>query len=212
MTVRPNYKKVLVAVAAILGIVMLIALFSYCRFGTNSRLAFGIMDNCEATVLKLVKTPQDMELLRVQIFPDGLQALPVAYTNPLRAGTRYKILVERELGKFIYPAIKFSFRVPDAMGAPGNEQVTCQYGGVQYKDGRVLSMRLMYVDVGPVSIKNPFLYKEDGFHGWIKQDLEEWVELDEMTPSIHWIHFLDWRAKVLEIEEGRSHFCSGESG
>lgn len=197
---RPNHKRVLVAVAAILGVVMLVALFSYYRFGTNPRLAYGILENCEAAVLKLVKTPQDVKLLRAVIFPDGLEVLPVAQTNLLEAGTRYKTLVERELGKFIYPAVKFAFKSSNTEGALQSEEVTCQYGGVQYKDGAVLSMRLMYVDLGPVSIKNPFVYKDDGFQGWVKQGLEEWVELDDMTPKAHWRHFLDRRIKVLEWE------------
>ena len=64
----------------------------------------------------------------------------------------------------------------------------------------MLSMRLMYVDLGPISIKNPFVYKEDGFQGWVKQGLEEWVELHDMTPTTHWKHFLDRSIKVLEWE------------
>lgn len=197
---RPNHKRVLVAVAAILGVVMLATLFSYCRFGSNPRLSYGILENCETAVLKLVKTPQDVKLLRAVIFPDGLEVLPVAQTNLLEAGTRYKTLVERELGKFIYPAVKFAFKSSNTEGALQSEEVTCQYGGVQYKDGAVLSMRLMYVDLGPASIKNPFVYKDDGFQGWVKQGLEEWVELDDMTPTTHWRHFLDRRIKVLEWE------------
>mgnify|MGYP001634425131 FL=1 len=199
---RPIYKKMLVTVAAILGVLILVASFSYCRFGKDPRLAYGILENCEAALLKLVKSPEDMRLLRVLIFPDGLETLPIADTKLLEAGTRYKTLVEREHGKFIYPAVKFAFRATNTTGAPQNEEVTCQYGGVQYKDGAVLSMRLMYVDLGPISIKNPFVYKEDGFQGWVKQGLEEWVELNDMTPTAHWKHFLDRRIKVLEMLGG----------
>lgn len=197
---RPIYKRVLVAVAVILGVLMLAALFSYCRFGTNPRLAYGILEGCEAAVLKLVKAPEDMRLLRVLIFSDGLESLPVADTRLLEAGTRYKTLVEREQGKFIYPAVKFAFKSSNTEGALQNEEVTCQYGGVQYKDGAVLSMRLMYVDLGPISIKNPFVYQEDGYQGWVKQGIEEWVELNDMTPTAHWKHFLDRSIKVLEWE------------
>lgn len=98
---RPIYKKVLVTVAAILGVLILVASFSYCRFGKDPRLAYGILENCEAALLKLVKSPEDMRLLRVLIFPDGLETLPIADTKLLEAGTRYKTLVEREHGKFI---------------------------------------------------------------------------------------------------------------
>ena len=202
LTLRPIYKRVLIAVAAILSVVILVPLFSYCRFGADPHLAYGILENCEAALLKLVKSPEDMRLLRVLIFPDGLETLPIADTKLLEAGTRYKTLVEREHGKFIYPAVKFAFRATNTTGAPQNEEVTCQYGGVQYKDGAVLSMRLMYVDLGPISIKNPFVYREDGFQGWVKQGLEEWVELNDMTPTAHWKHFLDRRIKVLEMLGG----------
>ena len=64
----------------------------------------------------------------------------------------------------------------------------------------MLSMRLMYVDLGPISIKNPLVYKEDGFQGWVKQGIEEWAELHDMTPATHWKHFLDRSIKVLEWE------------
>ena len=199
---RPIYKRVLVTVVAILGVLILAASFSYCRFGTDPRLAYGILENCETAVMKLVKSPEDMRLLRVLIFPGGLETLPVADTKLLEASTRYKTLVEREQGKFIYPAVKFAFKASNTEGALQNEEVTCQYGGVQYKDGAVLSMRLMYVDLGPISIKNPFVYKEDGFQGWVKQGIEEWVELNDMTPTEHWKHFFDRRIKVLEMLGG----------
>ncbi len=70
---RPIYKKVLVTVAAILGVLILVASFSYCRFGKDPRLAYGILENCEKAVLKLVKSAADMRLLRVLIFPGGLE-------------------------------------------------------------------------------------------------------------------------------------------
>lgn len=197
---RPIYKRVLVTVAAILGVLILIASFGYYRFGTNPRLAYGILESCEAAVLKLVNSPQDMRLLRVLIFTEGLETLPVADTKLLEASTRYKTLVEREQAKFIYPAVKFAFKSSNTEGELQNEELTCQYGGVQYKDGSVLSMRLMYVDLGPISIKNPFVYKEDGFQGWVKQGIEGWVELHDMTLTAHWKHFLDRRIKVLEWE------------
>ena len=143
--------------AAILSVVILVPLFSYCRFGADPHLAYGILENCETAVLKLVKSAADMRLLRVLIFPGGLETLPVADTELLEASTRYK-------------------------------------------DGAVLSLRLMYVDLGPISIKNPLVYKEDGFQGWVKQGIEEWVELHDMTPTTHWKHFLDRSIKVLEWE------------
>ena len=197
---RPLYKKTLVAVAVILSVGILIAMFSYYRFGSSPRLAYGMYENCELAVLKLVRNPADMKLLRARIFPDGLETLPVADTNALEVRTRYKTIVERGHGTFIYPAIKLAFKASNDTGAPQNEEVTCQYGGVKYKDGTVLSMRLIYVDLGPIAIKNPFVYTEDGFQGWVKQGLEEWVELDDMTPTAHWKHFLDRRIKVLEWE------------
>ena len=133
-------------------------------------------------------------------FPGGLETLPVADTELLEASTGYKTLVEREQGKFIYPAVKVAFKASNTEGALQNEEVTCQYGGVQYKDGAVLSMRLMYVDLGPISIKNPLVYKEDGFQGWVKQGIEEWAKQHDMTPTTHWKHFLDRSIKVLEWE------------
>ncbi|MCK6254977.1 hypothetical protein [Pseudomonas fragi] len=48
--------------------------------------------------------------------------------------------------------------------------------------------------------KNPLVYKEDGFQGWVKQGIEEWAELHDMTPATHWKHFLDRSIKVLEWE------------
>jgi len=36
----------------------------------------------------------------------------------------------------------------------------------------------------------------------VKQGLEEWVELNDMTPTAHWKHFLDRRIKVLEMLGG----------
>ena len=182
------------------SVVILVPLYSYCRFGADPRLAYGILENCETAVLKLVKSAADMRLLRVLIFPGGLETLPVADTELLEASAGYKTLVEREQGKFIYPAVKVAFKASNTEGALQNEEVTCQYGGVQYKDGAVLSMRLMYVDLGPISIKNPLVYKEDGFQGWVKQGIEEWVELHDMTPTTHWKHFLDRSIKVLEWE------------
>lgn len=198
--VRPIYRRALIALVVVLSIGLLVALFSYYRFGSNPRLAYGLFENCEAAVLKLVKNPDDVVLLRARIFPEGLETLPVADTTALEVRTRYKTIVERGQGRFIYPAIKLAFRATNDKGAPQNEEVTCQYGGVKYKDGTVLSMRLMYVDLGPASVKNPFVYREDGYQSWVSQGIEEWVELDDMTPTAHWKHFLDRRIKVLEWE------------
>ena len=164
---------------------MLVALFSYYRFGSNTRLAYGMFENCELAVLKLVRNLAHMQVLRARIFPDGLDTLPVADTTALQVRTRYKTIVEQGRGTFVYPAIKLALKASNDTGAPQNEEVTCQYGGVKYKDGTVLSMRLMYVDLGPIVIKNPFVYTKDGFQGWVKQGLEEWVELDDMTPTAH---------------------------
>ena len=73
LTLRPIYKRVLIAVAAILSVVILVPLFSYCRFGADPHLAYGILENCETAVLKLVKSAADMRLLRVLVFPGGLE-------------------------------------------------------------------------------------------------------------------------------------------
>ena len=174
---RPIYRRVLVALAVILSIGLLVALFSYYRFGSNPRLAYGMFENCAAAVFKLVKNPEEVVLLRARIFPEGLETLPVADTTALEILTRYKTIVEQGQGTFLYPAIRLAFKAANDSGAPHNDEVTCQYGGVKHKDGTLLSMRLMYVDLGAGAVKNPFVYKEDGYQGWVSQRLEEWVEL-----------------------------------
>ena len=200
MNVRPIYIKTLSACVVVAGLGLLVALFSYYRFGSNPRLAFGVLENCEAAVLSLVRAPLDMRLLSARIFPEGFDTLPKTDTDAFEVKSRYKTLVQRGMATFVYPAVKLAFKVGNNVGAPPIEDVTCQYAGVRYMDGTPLNMRLMYVDLGPISIKNPFVYA-DGFDGWLRQGLEEWVELDDMTPTAHWKHFLDQRIKVLEWDD-----------
>lgn len=203
IAVRLNLKKSLMALAAIsLMIPLLVGVFSYYRFGSNPRLAYAVLENCEAALLKLVRTPDEMKLLRARIFLEGLADLEPADINGLERSTRFKTVVERGQGKYVYPTVRLAFKGSNSVGAPQKEEVTCQYGGIQFKDGTVLNMRLMYTDLGPMAVKNPFLYKEDGFQGWAKQGLEEWVDLDDISPSRHWKHFLDSQMKVLEWEDG----------
>ena len=197
---RPIYIKTLSACVVVAGLGLLVALFSYYRFGSNPRLAFGVLENCEAAVLNLVRAPLDMRLLSARIFPEGFDTLPKTDTNAFEVKSRYKTLVQRGMATFVYPAVKLVFKAGNHVGAPPIEDVTCQYAGVRYMDGTSLNMRLMYVDLGPISIKNPFVYA-DGFDGWVRQGLEEWVELDDMTPTAHWKHFLDRRIKVLEWDD-----------
>ena len=197
---RPIYIKTLSACVVVAGFGLLVALFSYYRFGSNPRLAFGVLENCEAAVLSLVRAPLDMRLLSARIFPEGFDTLPKTDTDAFEVKSRYKTLVQRGMATFVYPAVKLAFRAGNNVGAPPIEDVTCQYAGVRYMDGTPLNMRLMYVDLGPISIKNPFVYA-DGFDGWLRQGLEEWVELDHMTPTAHWKHFLDQRIKVLEWDD-----------
>lgn len=197
---RPIIRKLLLAVATVLCISLLVIFLGYQRFGSNPRLVFGVLESCEASVLKLVTVPAEMRMRQVSIFPEGLGNLLIDDTAVLESSTRFKTVVERGQGKFIYPAVRYAFTSINNKGVLQKEDVLCQYGGVQHKDGSVLSLRGMYIDLGPISLKNPFLFKRDGFQAWVTQGLYEWVELDDFTPTSHWQHFLDRRIKVYEWE------------
>ncbi|AOZ14914.1 hypothetical protein AA042_21415 [Pseudomonas lundensis] len=95
MNVRPIYIKTLSACVVVAGLGLLVALFSYYRFGSNPRLAFGVLENCEAAVLNLVRAPLDMRLLSARIFPEGFDTLPKTDTNAFEVKSRYKTLVQR---------------------------------------------------------------------------------------------------------------------
>ena len=139
IAVRLNLKKSLMALAAIsLMIPLLVGVFSYYRFGSNPRLAYAVLENCEAALLKLVRTPDEMKLLRARIFLEGLADLEPADINGLERSTRFKTVVERGQGKYVYPTVRLAFKGSNSVGAPQKEEVTCQYGD---RDDLVLHLR-----------------------------------------------------------------------
>lgn len=80
------------------------------------------------------------------------------------------------------------------------DTVLCRYGGVEYKNGALLSLRLMTLDLGAGILRNPFVYNNAKFAEWAKLGIIDVVSIDEFTLTEHWRHFFDRKIKVVDLD------------
>ncbi|WP_017526711.1 hypothetical protein [Pseudomonas fluorescens] len=68
---RPIITRSFICMGLLLSLATVVFGVGVYRFGSDPRLAFVLLENCEAAVLRLVKTPSAMTLLNARIYTGG---------------------------------------------------------------------------------------------------------------------------------------------
>lgn len=197
---RPIIKRSLISLVLVLFIAILIVALGFYRFGNTPRLTYVLLENCEAAVLRLVKTPSAMTLLNARIYKGGNLSISDDDQRAFKSSTAYAEVVARGDGRFFYPAVNLEIESLNSFGVKQVDTVLCRYGGVEYKNGALLSLRLMTLDLGAGVLRNPFVYNNAKFAEWAKLGIIDVVSVDEFAWTEHWRHFFDRKIKVVSLD------------
>lgn len=197
---RPIIKRSLISLVLVLFIAIFIVALGFYRFGNTPRLTFVLLENCEAAVVRLVKTPSAMTLLNARIYTGGNLSISDDDQRAFKSSTAYAEVVARGDGRFFYPAVNLEIESLNSFGVKQVDTVLCRYGGVEYKNGALLSLRLMTLDLGSGVLRNPFVYNNAKFAEWAKLGIIDVVSIDEFTLTEHWRHFFDRKIKMVDLD------------
>ncbi|MGF6096938.1 hypothetical protein [Pseudomonas sp. 18175] len=197
---RSISRRFLLSFGGLLLLGVFIVAVGFYRFGNDPRLAFVLLENCEAAVLRLVKTPSAMTLLNARIYKGGNLSISEDDQRAFKSSTAYAEVVARGDGRFFYPAVNLEIEALNSFGVKQVDTVLCRYGGVEYKNGALLSLRLMTLDLGSGILRNPFVYNNAKFAEWAKLGIIDVASVDEFTWTEHWRHFFDLKIKVVDLD------------
>ncbi|WDU60945.1 hypothetical protein LRS56_19070 [Pseudomonas poae] len=197
---RPIITRSFICMGLLLSLATVVFGVGVYRFGSDPRLAFVLLENCEAAVLRLVKTPSAMTLLNARIYKGGNLSISDDDQRAFKSSTAYAEVVARGDGRFFYPAVNLEIEALNSFGVKQVDTVLCRYGGVEYKNGALLSLRLMTLDLGSGVLRNPFVYNNAKFAEWAKLGIIDVVSIDEFTLTEHWRHFFDRKIKMVDLD------------
>jgi hypothetical protein len=198
--VRPIIRGSLISLVLVLFLAVFIVALAFYRFGNDPRLAFVLLENCEAAVLRLVKTPSGMALLNARIYKGGNLSISEDDQRAFKSSTAYAEVVARGDGRFFYPAVNLEIEALNSFGVRQVDTVLCRYGGVEYKNGALLSLRLMTLDLGAGILRNPFVYNNAKFAEWAKLGIIDVPNVDDFAWIEHWQHVLELKIKVVDLD------------
>lgn len=92
---RPVIKRSLISLVLALFIFIFIVALGFYRFGNTHAAPYVLLENCEAAVLRLVKTPSAMTLLNTRIYKGGSLSISDDDHRAFKSSTAYAEVVAR---------------------------------------------------------------------------------------------------------------------
>lgn len=97
---RPIITRSFICMGLLLSLATVVFGVGVYRLGSDPRLAFVLLENCEAAVLRLVKTPSAMTLLNARIYTGGNLSISDDDQRAFKSSTAYAEVVARGDGRF----------------------------------------------------------------------------------------------------------------